>query len=267
MTLQCAQACLTCHLIEMHERCPLDATARRAFGPGDVNTMFSRIARGDWDQFSPRVLVRPDDGPWLVALDNFLDGEEADALVAAGTEAGFRRDRTWLEKLDGGASFEGLAEPMRTSEHASCTGDCASDHVVQRVWDRMLAVAGVGGELAEPLQIVKYGPGQMHGRHHDYLPMQKDRIGGPRVLTFLLYLSDVEEGGGTGFPSLDYLTVRPRKGRVLLWSSVLDWQPNVKDPLMDHESLPVVRGYKFEAYAWLHLYDYQDAIKKGCVTT
>lgn len=36
---------------------------------------------------------------------------------------------------------------------------------------------------------------------------------GPRILTFFLYLSDVEEGGETGFPKMN-LQVTPKKGRV-----------------------------------------------------
>ena len=41
----------------------------------------------------------------------------------------------------------------------------------------------------------------------DYIPHQRSRQCGPRVLTFFLYLSDVEVGGGTDFPDLG-ITVR-----------------------------------------------------------
>jgi hypothetical protein len=34
---------------------------------------------------------------------------------------------------------------------------------------------------------------------------------GPRILTFFLYLSDVEEGGETSFPYLD-IAIKPKKG-------------------------------------------------------
>ena len=63
---------------------------------------------------------------------------------------------------------------------------------------------------------------------------------------FLFSLSDrndVEAGGGTNFPILD-LTVMPKKGRVLIWPSVLDDNPNDKDDLTEHQALPVEKGIK-----------------------
>ena len=42
----------------------------------------------------------------------------------------------------------------------------------------------------------------------------------PRLYTFFMYLSDVEEGGGTRFTKLN-LTVAPAKGMAILWPSVL----------------------------------------------
>jgi prolyl 4-hydroxylase len=38
---------------------------------------------------------------------------------------------------------------------------------------------------------------------------QRDRQCGPRILTFFLYLSDVEAGGGTRFDKLGY-TIMPK---------------------------------------------------------
>ena len=50
---------------------------------------------------------------------------------------------------------------------------------------------------------------------------QADLACGPRILTFFLYLSDVEEGGETAFPMLG-ISVKPKKGKALLWPSVID---------------------------------------------
>lgn len=51
---------------------------------------------------------------------------------------------------------------------------------------------------------------------------------GPRILTFFLYLSDVEEGGETVFPSLN-ISVSPKRGRALLWPSTMDHDLELQD--------------------------------------
>jgi len=58
------------------------------------------------------------------------------------------------------------------------------------------------------------------------------------MLTLYLYLNDVENGGGTNFDQLD-VTVMPKRGRALLWPSVLDSNPDVKDGRTTHQALPV----------------------------
>jgi hypothetical protein len=67
-----------------------------------------------------------------------------------------------------------------------------------------------------------------------------------------LYLNDVEEGGETEFPRLG-LRVRPKTGRAVLWPSVLDSHPNHWDQRSDHQALPVVKGIKYGANAWVSL--------------
>jgi 2OG-Fe(II) oxygenase superfamily len=98
---------------------------------------------------------------------------------------------------------------------------------------------------------------------HSVFRFPADRQCGPRILTFFLYLSDVEEGGGTDFPQLD-LTIQPKRGRALLWPSVLDSDPMAKDGRMMHQALPVLKGVKFAANGWIHMYDYQTPQKSGC---
>ena len=80
---------------------------------------------------------------------------------------------------------------------------------------------------------------------------------GPRILTFFMYLSDVEEGGETFFPKLD-IKVRPEKGSALLWPSVESDFPNSKiEEKTYHAALPVTKGVKLAANSWIHLRDYK----------
>lgn len=90
-----------------------------------------------------------------------------------------------------------------------------------------------------------------------------ERQCGPRILTFFLYLSDVESGGGTNFPQLD-LTIEPKRGRALLWPSVLNADPMKKDPRMMHQAMEVLEGTKYAANGWIHMYDYVTPQKNSC---
>ena len=65
-------------------------------------------------------------------------------------------------------------------------------------------------------------------------------------MTLYLYLNDVEAGGGTNFDKLD-ITVMPKRGRALLWPSVLDSSPDDKDERTTHQALPVEAGVKYGA--------------------
>jgi len=83
-------------------------------------------------------------------------------------------------------------------------------------------------------------------------------------LTLFLYLNDVEAGGGTDFPQLG-LTVLPKRGSALLWPSVLDADPDSKDPRTEHQALPVEAGTKYGANAWVHQRSFKEPYKKACI--
>lgn len=134
-----------------------------------------------------------------------------------------------------------------TSEIASTDRTCATDPT---------------GKLGR-FPIAQIRKGQFYRTHHDYIGHQKNRQCGPRILTFFLYLSDVEEGGGTDFPQLN-ITVMPKKGSALLWPSVLNADPFAEDKRMMHQALDVVSGIKYGANAWIHMFDYVTPQKKGC---
>ncbi len=62
-------------------------------------------------------------------------------------------------------------------------------------------IAFVIDSFLENGRLLKYEHGQFYKPHHDYIDHQRDRHCGPRILTFFLYLSDVEEGGACAFVS------------------------------------------------------------------
>ena len=86
---------------------------------------------------------------------------------------------------------------------------------------------------------------------------------GPRILTFFLYLSDVEEGGETEFPMLG-LKIKPTKGKAVLWVNTLDSNMNEQDSRTLHEAIEVSSGTKYSANVWIHLYDFETPHKWRC---
>ena len=105
--------------------------------------------------------------------------------------------------------------------------------IMQRVSDMLeVDVAKI-----EPLQLIRYEPGQMYKQHHDHGSYYRANSE-QRPTTFLLYLSSMpkEDGGGyTKFNELD-IAVLPREGDGIIWSNV-DKDGNV---LIDalHEAMP-----------------------------
>lgn len=295
MRTNCAPSCQSCHLIDYETRCPpLPDTAEPALKPGDLNRMFQRIidsAPGnvtdpaltisDYDgpAYTVHVHSRPDQSavssrpsaaidisnpPWVITFDNLLTKEEADDLVQLGYKYKYTRSEDVGErKFDG--SHDSVQSTRRTSENAWCSSreGCRELDVPKTVQDRISTILRIPGKNSEDLQLLKYEKGQFYKTHHDYIPHQKDRQCGPRILTFFLYLSDVEEGGGTNFPKLD-LTVEPKIGRGLLWPSVLNADPMNIDDRMKHQALEVVAGTKFAANGWIHMYDYVTPQESGC---
>ena len=85
---------------------------------------------------------------------------------------------------------------------------------------------------------------------------------GVRLYTFFVYLSDVEQGGGTRFTDLG-ITVTPKLGRGILWPSVLTNDLNAGDMRTHHEALPVEKGVKHAANLWQHLYDFKTPSRSG----
>ena len=68
----------------------------------------------------------------------------------------------------------------------------------------------------------------------------------------LVYLSDVEEGGSTGFPTLG-VEAMPAKGRVLVF---YDCEPGSLKPDARtlHCGSPVIAGTKWAANKWIRQY-------------
>ncbi len=266
MKLRCAASCDTCDMLDYSKRCPILANRTPAVAPGDMGETFER-ALAEFTELEPSVLSRD---PWVLSFERFLSPDEVDTLRAHGEDRYVRSTASGGRKDD---EFIPLTSEIRTSWTTWCDNStCLDDPLVKRVHERVADVTRVPIENFEFLQLLRYLPCehdrhpdcQFYRRHHDTIPELAGMQPGPRVYTFFLYLSDVEEGGGTKF-DLGF-TVQPKAGRALLWPATTDADPFASDERTHHEALPVTSGVKYAANYWLHQYNYIDAHRAGCTS-
>ena len=184
--------------------------------------------------------------PRIVLLGNVLSDAECDALAVSG-QGRFRRST--ILGVDG---CESQTLETRTSETADFQR--AESQLIATVDARLAALANWPVENGEPLQLQKYGVGNEYHPHHDWFdPNEATGIkylqtGGQRLATIILYLTDVEAGGGTDFPAIN-VTVQPKKGNALFFVNTNPYgMPNHKTL---HAGLPVQKGCKIIASKWL----------------
>lgn len=266
MKKECAPMCHSCEYLTVEGRCPVDPDAPKAWGPGDLDRMFRRLSSEPYkSQYDVQVLSSPDGatkGPWVLTMENVVTEEEALRLIDLGATEGFKRS-TDVGKVAADGTFGQKVSEGRTSSNAWCQNDCYKDDAARAVMHRIADFTEINDTNSEYLQLLRYEKGQFYKSHHDYIGIEKNRQQGVRILTVYLYLNDVEAGGGTNFPHLD-LTVMPKRGRALLWPSVMDAKPETVDFLTQHQALPVEAGVKYGANAWYHMRDFKTPNRNHC---
>ena len=184
--------------------------------------------------------------PRLVLLGNVLSDAECDALAASG-QARYRRSK--VLGIDGGS--DRVLED-RTSETAELQR--GETEFIAMIDARLAALTNWPVENGEPLQLQKYGIGNQYRAHHDWFDpneatgIKNMQTGGQRLATIILYLSDVEAGGSTSFPTID-VEVQPKKGNALFFLNTNPFGAPNHSTL--HAGQPVQKGCKIIASKWL----------------
>ena len=260
MVVNCPASCNACDLRDPEVRCDrkrLNVSDEPTYAPGDMSAMFRGLAETH-PELGVNVLSTE---PWVVTFDTFMNASEADAIYEAVGKDFVRSTDTGAYNKFGEA--EKVVSQGRTSQNAWCREGCDSNPLVRGVIARIEKVLSIPYGNFEQFQVLRYEPGQYYRTHHDFGASQRKLACGPRILTFFLYLSDVEEGGETNFPRMG-LKVPPAKGKALLWPSVLDEDLTRQETKTFHEALPVVKGLKIAANAWIHLYNFHVPNHWGC---
>lgn len=193
------------------------------------------------------------DEPLLYLFEEFLTDLEVEQLLAAA--------KPKLKQAMVSAAKSGVESAGRSGNN--CWIAHGYNAVIEDLSFRVAEVVGIPLENAESLQLVHYSENQEYAPHFDAWDAATERgrrcmaRGGQRMVTCLLYLNDVEAGGGTSFPKLD-MQVRARRGRMLLFHNCHRGS-SVRHPDSLHGGMPVLKGEKWACNFWFREKAYQTA--------
>jgi prolyl 4-hydroxylase len=187
-------------------------------------------------QFAPQTLA---DSPEVRLFPGLLTPDECAYLIDAATPA--LRPSVVVDPYTG----RQMPHPIRTSSAAAFpfVDENPAIHALNR---RLAAASATDVRAGEPLQVLRYVPGEQYRQHSDALPNVAPEQ--QRVFTFLVYLNEDYEGGETAFPALG-IQVRGRTGDGLLFRNAAP--DGALDPMAVHAGLPVTRGAKLIASRWI----------------
>ncbi|CAA6669048.1 unnamed protein product [Spirodela intermedia] len=207
--------------------------------------------------------------PRAFVYEGFLTDEECDHLVS------LARSELRRSYVADSTSGESKLSEVRTSSGMFIRK--GKDSIVKGIEEKIAAWTFLPIENGEDIQVLRYEHGQKYDPHHDYFTDEVNIArGGHRIATILMYLSDVEKGGETVFPSAEAprhradgedddlsdcarkgIAVKPRKGDALLFFSLhTDANP---DPVSLHGGCPVIKGEKWSATKWIHVGSFDKA--------
>lgn len=181
-------------------------------------------------------------------LDQFLSVEQCDKLIEI--------SKTRLARATGWDVVSGMSkeDDYRTSEHMFY-GRSEND-VVKSIEDKISMFTRIPVANFEGLSVIYYRAGTYYKPHYDYFDpafVGNQSVlarGGQRIITVLMYLNDVKEGGNTYFPNCN-VTIKPEVGRALFWYNVLDGNVTI-DPSTYHEGQPPgPNSMKWIATLWI----------------
>jgi prolyl 4-hydroxylase len=197
------------------------------------------------------VRTSTEDG--LVFIDGFLTEQECKQLLEE-LEFVFWQPSLIYERQDDGL-YRNLLSPLRVSQtsHEEWFGN-EMDAVLRRIEKRLKKLFDVDSLHLEPWQATTYDRNGQFYYHLD-AGYWDDHYAGDRILTFLLYLTTPQQGGGTHFRALDTY-IEAKAGRLLVWNNLF---PNGNcNYRMIHSSAPLLKGRKTTLVTWQRQRRYKD---------
>ncbi|XP_074581597.1 putative prolyl 4-hydroxylase 3 [Curcuma longa] len=201
--------------------------------------------------------------PRAFLYHNFMSQKECEYLIELA--------KPHMQKSTVVDSVTGRSKDSRVRTSAGMFLRRGQDKIIRTIEKRIADFSFIPMEHGEGLQVLHYEVGQKYEPHFDYFMDEfNTKNGGQRIATLLMYLSDVEEGGETVFPSAKFngssspelsecakkgLSVKPKMGDALLFWSM---KPDASlDPSSLHGGCPVIAGNKWSATKWMRVHEYR----------
>ncbi|KAL8044584.1 hypothetical protein ABFX02_08G054900 [Erythranthe guttata] len=197
--------------------------------------------------------------PRALFFPNFATAEQCESIIKM-TKPHLKPSKLAFRQGETAENTKGT----RTSSGMFISASEDSTGLLDQIDAKIAKATMIPKNHGESFNVLRYEIGQRYHSHYDaFNPAEYGPQKSQRVASFLLYLSDVEEGGETMFPfengqnmdgNYDYrkcigLKVKPRRGDVLLFYSLF---PNgTIDPTSLHGSCPVIEGEKWVATKWI----------------
>ncbi|KAH8271299.1 hypothetical protein KR018_006070 [Drosophila ironensis] len=213
--------------------------------PRQQRNLRCRLSRGHhpYRILGPLKLEEHNLDPYVVTYHDVLSARKIAALREMAVP---RMRRSTVNPLPGGQNKKSA---FRVSKNAWLAYE--SHPTMEGMLRDLRDATGLDTTFCEQLQVANYGVGGHYEPHWDFFrdPNHYPAEEGNRIATAIFYLSDVEQGGATAFPFLDF-AVKPQKGNVLFWYNLhrsLDMDYRTK-----HAGCPVLKGSKWIGNVWIH---------------
>lgn len=196
--------------------------------------------------------------PNIILIKGFLTPEECDYIIKVGDPH--------IKKSEVCGRNGSRPDKSRTSMTAHIgkkfLGGDNPDKKLIAILKKAEKYCGLPSKNVEPIQLVRYEPGQYFKPHYDYLdrklPMYQRNIekNGQRKYTFFCYLTDVppDVGGTTYFPKIDkHFT--GGKGDAIFWDNILE--SGEEDNRTLHSGTELKKGKKYGLNIWVRDKEYK----------
>ena len=200
-------------------------------------------------------LTMVSDDPYICYIDNFLTPEECDFMISKsiGKMSNARVSYIDSEKDKYESKYKGRTNKSYWMDHYKYPESLA-------LCNKIADLLECDYKHFEKFQMIHYGVGEEYKYHYDgYDKHEKEKYEkyckerGNRLLTVLVYLNDVEEGGETGFSKIKKydgtIKIKAKKGRMVVFHN-LHSNGEIHRETM-HAGLPVIKGEKWAFNLWL----------------